>query len=201
MIKRTLALAAALGLTVACSQKAPAEAALKAAESAMDAARAEATKLVPDQTKAVQAALDAAKASFDKGDYKATIAAAQEIPAKVADLQTAAMAKKDELTKTWTEMSGSLPAMVEQVKAKLDELGKAKRLPKDMDKEKLATAQADFESVTKAWEEASAASGAGDVADAVAKATMAKDKLSGVMGTLGMAMPEAAPEAATPSKM
>jgi len=57
--------AAALG---ACSTaKAPAEQAIKAAEEALNASKAEAMKYIPDQVKSVEDALKVAKDSFAKG--------------------------------------------------------------------------------------------------------------------------------------
>lgn len=51
--------------------KGPAEAALKAAEEAVSAARGEASKYMPDQVRSLDAAMAAAKEKFNKGDYKA----------------------------------------------------------------------------------------------------------------------------------
>lgn len=193
MRMRTFALVAAAGLAVACaSQKGPAEAALKAAQTAFDAAKAEATSVVPDQAKAVEDALGAAQETFNKGDYQAALTAAQEVGTKVADLQQAIAAKKTELTKEWTEMSASLPGMLEPVKKKVEELSKARRLPKGMDKEKLESAKSGLEMMEKDWAEAQAASGAGNVVEAASKGKLAKDKLAEVMAMLGMPMPEAA---------
>ena len=62
-----LLLAAAL-LVSCASDKGPAETALKAAEEALGAARAEAARYVPDQLKAVESALAGAKDKFAKGD-------------------------------------------------------------------------------------------------------------------------------------
>ena len=93
---------------VACSQKGPAEAALTAAQTAVDGVKAEAAKYVPDQAKALMASLTAAREAFDKGDYKVALELAQPIPAKAKDVATAAAAKKDELLKTWASLAASV---------------------------------------------------------------------------------------------
>src|SRR5659263_2788 len=102
---------------VACSQKGPAEAALKAAEASMNEIRAaEGATYAPEQTEGVMASFTAAQEAFNKGDYKTSLEVAQGIPAKAKDVSAAIAAKKDELGKAWAGLSG-VPAMVDQIKA------------------------------------------------------------------------------------
>ena len=116
MLKRwstVLVVLVAVALAAGCaSQKAPAEAAVSAAEQAFAAAKDEAAKYLPDQVKGVQDALDAAKASLAKGDYQAALTAAQALPARTSELTTAAAAKKAELTQSWATLSAGLPQVV-----------------------------------------------------------------------------------------
>jgi hypothetical protein len=190
-----------MGLTLAAcaSDKGPAEQAMKAADSAFAAVKAEAAKYVPDQTKAIEDALAAMKASFDKGDYKAVLAAAPDLTAKATALGAAATAKKAEmeakaaaLTKTWEELSGGLPKMVDALRSRVDILAKAKQLPAKMTKETLAEAKAGLATIDQTWTDAQAAFKGGKVEDAVAKATMIKDKTVEIMTKLGMTVPPAA---------
>ncbi len=186
---------------VACSQRGPAEAALTAAQAAVDGVKADAGKYVPDQAKALLASLTAAREAFDKGDYKAAMEMAQAIPAKAKDVAAAVAARKDELTKSWTALTASVPGMVEQVKAKVDALSAMKKLPKDMDAAKLEGAKASLADLTKSWGEASDAFKAGNLNDAVAKGTAVKAKATDAMGALGpSAAPAAAPAPAAASK-
>ena len=83
-------------VVVGCS-KGPAEAALKAADEAIAKAKPEAEKFVPEQFKALTDAAAAAKANFDKGDYAAVLTAAKDLPAKAAEVMTAATAKKEKI--------------------------------------------------------------------------------------------------------
>ena len=55
------------------ADKAPAAAAITAAQSALDAVKGEAEKWVPDQVKSVESAIADARASFEKKDYKAAL--------------------------------------------------------------------------------------------------------------------------------
>ena len=177
----------------ACSGgKAPAEQAIKAAEEAFNAAKGEAVKYVPDQVKAVEDALNAAKDSFAKKDYAAATSAATSVAAKAKELVAAAAAKKDELTKSWGDLSGGLPQMLDAVKSRVDILSKSKKLPANLDKEKFEGAQSGLAEVNKVWDEANSAFKEGNLAAAVAKATAVKEKASEIMATLGMQLPQAA---------
>lgn len=177
----------------ACSGgKAPAEQAIKAAEEAFNAAKGEAVKYVPDQVKAVEDALSAAKDSFAKKDYAAATSAATSVAAKAKELASAAAAKKDELTKSWGDLSGGLPQMLDAIKSRVDILSKSKKLPANLDKEKFEGAQSGLAEANKVWDEANSAFKEGNLADAVAKATAVKEKAAEIMATLGMQLPQAA---------
>jgi predicted small lipoprotein YifL len=183
---------------VACSQKGPAEAALKAAETSMNEIKAEGAKYAAEQTKGVLTSFASAQDAFNKGDYKAAMEIAQGIPAKAKDVVAAIAAKKGELTKTWTALTASVPGLVEQVKAKVDALSAMKKLPKDMDAAKLDAAKAGLADITKSWGEAADAFKSGNLIDAAAKGNAVKTKVSDAMAALGLTAgaPAAAPAAA-----
>ena len=205
-MKKTLSLLACAllvgGLTACNTDKAPADAAIKAGDAAITAAAPEAEKYVPEQLTAAQDALAAAKDKFAKGEYKEALAAGTELTNKANDLVTAAAAKKEELTKAWNDLGASLPQVVASIQAKVEELGKAKKLPKGMDAAKLTQAKEGLAGITKAWDEASAAFTAGNLTDALAKASPLKEKGAEVMALLGLAPPAAPAEApaAAPAK-
>jgi predicted small lipoprotein YifL len=172
---------------VACSQKGPAEAALTAATAAVDGVKADAGKYVPDQAKSLMASLTSAREAFDKGDYKAALEAANAIPAKAKEAAAAVAAKKDELTKSFTALTSSLPATVEQIKAKVGELAAMKKLPKDMDKAKVDAAKAGLEAAQKTWADANEAFKAGNLMDAVAKGNEVKGQADQLLAALNIA--------------
>jgi hypothetical protein len=193
MLKRwsaVTAVALAVALVGACtSQKVPAQAAVTAAERAFDAAKVDAVKYVPDQAKDIQSALDAAKASLAKGDYQAALTAAQALPARISALASAVAAKKAELAQTWTTLNAALPQVVQAIQSRVDILSKSRKLPAGLDKEKLESAKTGLAAITQAWTEATTAAGAGNMADAVAKADTVKAKAAEVLGLLGMPVP------------
>src|SRR5579871_5830244 len=101
-------LSVALAVTLAAcngAQKEATEAAISAAQTAINATQGEAAKYVPDQLAAAQTAVQNAKDALAKGDYQAALAAAQDAANKAKDLAAAAAAKKQELMQQWSSLS------------------------------------------------------------------------------------------------
>ncbi|HQR66152.1 MAG TPA: hypothetical protein PLB02_02050 [Thermoanaerobaculia bacterium] len=195
-ILTSLVLAAAVALlTTACSQKGPAEEALKAADAAVTAAKANVEKYVPDQWKALNDAVKDAKDKFGKGDYAAALAAAQAVPAKATEAVNAAKAKKDDYAKQWAEISAAVPAAVKDLEDKVAALAAQKKLPKGMDAAKLDAAKAGAADLKKMWDEA-VALGTNDPMAAVEKAKAIKEKAAELVASLAAAPAPAAPAAA-----
>jgi len=174
------------------AEKAPAAAAISAAQSAIDAGKGEAMKYVPDQVKSAQDAVAAARASFEKNDFKAALAGAQDATAKAKELGAAVATKKSELTKSWEEMSNGVPKMAEVIKSRVDILSQSKKLPAGVDRAKLDDAKAGLASLNESWAAASNAFKSGDMFDAVSKGKSAKDKAVEIMTALNMTVPQAA---------
>jgi predicted small lipoprotein YifL len=181
---------------VACSQKGPAEAALKAAETSMNEVKAEGAGYAPEQTKALMVSFTAAQDAFNKGDYKTSQEIAQGIPAKAKDVTAAVAARKDALTKSWNALGASVPGMIEQIKVKVGALSAMKKLPKDMDAARLEAAKASLADIIKAVGEATDAYKAGNLNDAVAKGNAIKAKVTDTLGALGLTAAAPAPAAA-----
>ncbi|HEX2928917.1 MAG TPA: hypothetical protein VHV54_04340 [Candidatus Binatia bacterium] len=171
--------------------KGPAEAALKAAEEAVNAARGEASKYLPDQVRSLDAALASAKEKFNKGDYKAALADANDLTVKAKEIASAAATKKVELAKTWDGFSNGFPRVVDAIKSRVDILSQSKKLPAGMTPDNLATAKAGLADITQQWTAATDASKSGNLADAVAKTGALKAKAVEVLTALKMPVPEA----------
>lgn len=197
---------------LACGQdNKPAELAVKAAETAVNTAKAEAVKYVPDQVKSLEDALAAVKEKFAKKEYKDVIPEAQALANKAKEVLDAAKLKKEEMVASWTGISEELPKMVETMQGKVDELSKAKKLPADLTSEKFVEAKAGLAAIKEEWAKAMENFKAGNVADALVSATAIKEKASQTMALLGLTAaasvpaevkPEAAPApaAAEPEK-
>jgi len=174
------------------SDKGPAEQAVKAAEEAINSTKAEAAKYVPDQVKSLESALAAVKDKFAKGEYKAAISEAQALAGKAKGVVDAAKAKKEELTKTWTNLNEGLPKMVEAIQSRVDILSQSKKLPANLTAEKFAEAKTGLAAAKEEWAKALENFKAGNYADAVSVANSVKEKAVKAMETLGLPVPAGA---------
>ena len=193
---RVLKLAAAvlvLGSFVACqTQKVPAETAYKAAETAWAAVSAEAVKYVPDQAKPISETLAKAKAALANGDYAAVIKDTTDLPAKISEVAKTVAAKKDEWTAAWKTLDSTLGSGLVAVQTKVDELAKAKKLPKGIEKTAVEGAQTALTAVQQTLADAKAAYQKADYEGALAGANKAKVELAKIMTDLKLEMPVAA---------
>jgi hypothetical protein len=184
-------LAATLLAACGSGDKGPAETALKAAEEAINSAKGDASKYMPDQVRSLESALAATREKLSKGDYKAVLSEAPALTSKAQEIASAAAAKKAELTKSWEGLSSGMPRVVEAIKSRVDILSQSKKLPAGMSAETLAQAKAGLSEITQQWTAATEASKGGNLADAVAKASSVKVKAAEVLTLLKMPVPEA----------
>lgn len=194
-MKKTLGLVLLLvvGLALAScgAQKQAATTAIASAETAWTAARDNVAKILPDDAKGIDDALTAAKASLEKGDVKAALASAQELPGKITALTASLEAKKAELTTKWQSLSTGLPGVVAEVQKKVDAITKTKHLPAGVDQATFDEAKNSLAQATQAWTDAQGAQANGNLADALAKATTVKDLLVKVLTALKLPVPAA----------
>jgi hypothetical protein len=184
-------LAAALLTSCGSADKAPAEAALKGAEEAVNVAKADVSKYMPDQAKSLDAALAAAREKFNKDDFKGALADAQAVTSKAKEAASAAAKKKEELAKAWADLSSGMPKVVDAIKSRVDILSQSKKLPAGMSNETLTQAKTGLNEITQQWTAATEASKGGNLMDAVAKASSVKVKAAEVLTLLKMPVPEA----------
>jgi hypothetical protein len=175
-----IAMLAGIILFVACNdaQKSAADIAIKTAQGAYAVIADKANQYVPDQSKAVREAIDSTKEAYAKGDYAGAFAAARTLPGKIKDLAAAASARKDELTAKWNDLSSKMPGLVAAVQSRESALSKSHKLP--------AGANDTLASAKQIWSAAAAAFASGQIPDALAKASAAKQKLVDLEPKLGM---------------
>ena len=177
-------------MLIACaSDKGPAEQAIKAAEEAINSSKAEAVKYIPDEVKSLESALAAVKDKFAKKEYKAAISEAQSLAGKAKGLIDAAKAKKEELTKTWTDFNQGLPKMVGAIQSRVDILSKSKKLPANLTAEKFEEVKSGLAASKEEWAKALESFKTGNLADAVSVANSVKEKAVKAMETLGLPVP------------
>ena len=192
-MKRSLSfipLVALLVWSAACaSQKVPAENALKAAESAWAAISAEANRYVPDQAKGIEDALASARKAMTGGEYEAVIKEATDLPAKIADVEKALNEKKGEWNAAWKTLESALGSGLVAVRAKVDELVAARRLPAGVDKATVEGAQTALTNAEQALADAQNAFLGADYVGALAKANQVKANLIQVATDLKLDLP------------
>jgi hypothetical protein len=175
-----------LALGCGNAQKEATDAAISAAQTAINSVQDEAAKYVPDQLAAANGALQSARDALAKGDYRAALAAAKDAANKAEELAAAAAAKKTDWTQAWTSLNESMSKSMDTVKAKLDAYTKGARMPSGMDKEKLAEAKKQYDQLKQGWADASAAAAQGNLGEAMKKASTLKDILAQLMTLLGI---------------
>jgi hypothetical protein len=188
-----LAVLAALALAGCANQKAPAEAAIANAETAIAPIRDAAQKYVPDQMQAVDAQLASMKAADAKGDYKAVLAAAPGLNTAISSLKEATAAKQQEADAAtakakegWGPLSAEVPKNLDAIQSRVDILSKGRHLPKGVTKESLASAKTTLDAMKSQWSEAQNAATAGDFSTAMSKGQGVKDQATETMKSLGM---------------
>jgi hypothetical protein len=180
------------GTLVSCgAEKTEATNAIKAAEAAWAPARDNAMKVVPDEAKRIDDAIASAKATLDRGDAKGALAAAKDLPAQIQQLTAELPAKETELRNSWGSMSGGIPGVLAAAQKRMDILSKSKSLPAGMDAATFDGAKSSLAQASQQWAEAQSAQQSGNLADAVAKASGAKQLLTQVLTALKMPVPPA----------
>jgi len=165
-------------MLIACgsSEKGPAEMALKAAEEAVNATKAEVAKIAPDLVNSLENALASAKEKFNKKDFKAALEEAKALPAKAKEVLDAAKARTGELTKKWEEYSREIPKLMENLQGKVDALSKNAKLPADLTGDKFNEVKSWVSSASEEWAKALESFKAGSLAEAVTLAAAVKEK-------------------------
>jgi hypothetical protein len=171
-------------LTLACTDanKAPAEAAVAAADKAGSAITEEVAKLAPEQAKAFRDGLASAKAALAKQDYKTARATAEALPTKVTQAVSAAAAKQEELAKeaakaaetakkAYEDGAATLSKQLEGLKKHVATLAKAKRLPQGVTKATVSKAKETLAAIESGVAKAKAQAGT----DAAAAAGAVKE--------------------------
>lgn len=189
-VVRIVAVAALALAATACSQKKPAEEAITAAESALQAVYDDAQKYLPERYAEVKAELDAGRKALEEERYADAITAVKDVPAHAETLSkevvTAKQKKLSELNADWARLSGSLPGLMTNIGARLAELAKMRKLPAGMDQQLLDEANAAHTSASAAWDEAGQAFNGGDLETAVGKARDAEGTAQDLVARLGM---------------
>lgn len=190
-ISTFLLIGAATLLLAACAgNMKPADQAITAADSALDATGEDAKRYVPEQYNEVLGKLNALKTAFNKKNYDEVIAGAPAVQTAIKGLAEVAAAKKEEGMKAyaveWTALSVSVAAAIAAVEKRGEALEKAKKLPEGVD---LPTARRYVAEANNGWKQAQAAGNDGRMEAAVLSAKKALQRAQAAAKYLQLTLP------------
>lgn len=183
-----VALLATVPIVAGCGsgQRDATQAAINAAESAIDTVQSEAQKYAPEQLQAARNALQNAKDALSKSNYDAALKAAQDAANQAKNLALAATSNREEWTKEWNQVTAAMPKSLDQVKAKLNAYAHSAHLPEGLDQDGLKQAQQDYDQLKKSWDDATTAASQGNLRDAINRVPSLKEMLAKLKGELGI---------------
>jgi uncharacterized phage infection (PIP) family protein YhgE len=175
-------------IVVGCGsgQRDATDAAISAAQGAVDSVKAEAEKYVPEQVDAAEKSLQSAREALAKNDYQSALAKAQDAANQAKEMAKSAVGKKEEWEKTWKELNDSLPKAMDQVNARIYAYSHGARMPEGMDQDVLEEAKAEYARMKQGWEDAKAAAANGKLGEAIEKGTGVKEFLTKLQDMLGI---------------
>jgi len=168
----------ALAASVACqSGRAPAETALRLAQTSVDGARAVAQGLLPDEVRSLDEDLAAGRRELEQGDYKAALAAAQTLQQRSNEVIAHARARRDEMAAQWVSLSAEMPTLIASLMTQIDGYRKSRKAPRGLDARRVREAREQVGAATDAWNAAIEAHRSGNVQGALTRGREAKEKL------------------------
>ena len=180
-------------LAAGCSSaKGRARADVAAAERAVAALPPDATKVVPEQVKPLTDAVNQGKDQLAKGDYAAASTSVRQVSAQAKLVGDSLAAWKVALSATLDTLSVAIPRNLAAIKAKLDSIGKAKKLPRGLDEQELKEAQDTYAAASAEWTEVMQSFHAGDLASAMVRAQAIKIRVTHSLMALGLVADERA---------
>lgn len=182
MVKKYLwaAVCATLILAAGCAaQKEPAMQALASVEASLAEVKDDATRFAKDKLEAVEAKMAELKASFEQKKYKEVVAGVPELQKQVTTLKEDVAAKRAEFeqataraTETWNGLAAELPAQVDKLQKRIDQLVKQRKVDKGVTEDSLL-----LDNVKNLWADAGNLFASGKAVEAVAKGEEAKAKI------------------------
>ena len=184
--------AATLVFAACANQQEPAEKAVSQVEASLADVRADAEKFAAEDLKNIDDAVTNLKNNMARKDFGAVVRLAPSVSASVTALKTKVAEAKSEAEANmaaaqaeWSELSASVPQMVETLQARVDTLTKSRKLPKDMDKAAFEAAKSGVEEIKTSWTQASADFAEGKAAEALRRARAVKARSAQLIEQLG----------------
>jgi hypothetical protein len=183
-------IALALLMSACASKEDPAKQIVARADAGLAPVREDASVYAPNELKTAEDKLAAAKDDITWEHYQKVLEEGPALEASVAAVKDAVVAKKTQAaaaTHEWTDLSETVPKIVEALQSRVDTLSKARKLPPEVKKETLESAKTELESMKTTWAAASAAFSAGQATEAADKGRTVKAKGEELLQQLGAA--------------
>lgn len=176
----------AIALLLACvalllggcaSQQDAASRVVAEAEQTLQAFKDDAQRLAPEQYAAAEQAIARLKTQLEQRDFASVITALPAVTTQLAALQELANARRAELEAAieraradWAGLSLEVPASLDALQRRIDELAAAGKLPAGIDRNTLAEARKTLEALRAKWAEALASFAQGRLPEAADQA-------------------------------
>jgi hypothetical protein len=175
-----------LGVAACASQKEPAEQALAAVEAKFKESGAEVQKYLPERYAEIEASVASLRDSMSNEDYGDVVAGAGQVQDNlkraIGESRVKRAQMQVEMEDEWTEMSKSVPAMIDAMDKKItSQRGKP---PQGMTREAWKQTIADYDAARDAWSKAAAEMTRANFEATVLAARDAKAKIAAIMESL-----------------
>jgi hypothetical protein len=163
------------------------QAAIDAAQQAVNAVKEDAEKYVPGELHKADDALQSARDALAKSDYRGALAGAREAADKAKQMATDAIGKRLEWQKSWDDLNNSIPQAIDTLKRRADLYSaKGVKLPEGVDKDIVDSVKEQCDKLKQDWADAKAEAAKGNLRDAIEKGTGVKELIEKLRETLKM---------------
>lgn len=192
--RAALAASCALALLAGCAgQQDAASRVIADAEATLQSFREEAQRLAPEQYAAAEQTIARLRERFAERDYAGVLAALPGVTTQLANLQEFTAARSAELEAAieraraeWGGLSVELPATLNALQARIDELAQLRQLPAGIDRQLIERARTQLESIKAAWAQALEAFAQGRLPEAADQARESRERAEQLKAELGM---------------
>ncbi len=180
-------LATSFLLAAACSgARNAAQTAIAGADTALAVIGGEAARVVPDSLAPLTAAVAAAKDSLAAKRYQAALALVSDIPARANGLAQTIVREKATITEEINVLNAAMPRNLGLLKGRIDRYP-GRRLPPRVSRETFDSVKATWSDGAGEWSRIMTAFQAGNLYDAITRATALKLRVSRAMEAMGLA--------------
>ena len=151
------ALALASAITSCAPGESPAEKALASVEKSYDSVRERVRVISPRRAQAIELSIERAKASMAKGDFIGVLAATQNLPMEIEQLNKEIEAADRALDTRWDAANAELAAALPKVDQEIEKLAAGPRLPAGVTRADVTRAREELRLSRVAWTNAVAA--------------------------------------------